>query len=78
MYNPVVVSMDCLIIGVGHSLHVLQPNTISAAKCERYDPHSWGLCKAHQESIAWYLCYRYMGDRATSGIGKAMGFQVGN
>ena len=38
-----------------------------------------GVCaKAHQrESIAWYLCYRYMGDRATSeALAEAMGFQV--
>ena len=34
--------------------------------------------KAHpRESIAWYLCYRYMGDRATSeALAEAMGFQI--
>ena len=61
------------------------PYTRFAAQYYRVQQNVRGMIPIHavcanahpRESIAWYLCYRYMGDRATcEALAEAMGFSI--
>lgn len=61
------------------------PYTRFAAQYYRVQQNVRGMIPIHavcanahpRESIAWYLCYRYVGDRATSeALAEAMGFHI--